>query len=183
MSKERRPVDEKMCRQVQLLLGGGATGEEAAEIVGVSTGTISRIRKAGFDMETFRKNTEERKEREKKAAEEPQLRFPMKVEKVEETDAGLKITARQPEEMPGQISMDLQTAEEKPEMSDTVKLMRFLAGRFDTAEKSNALGTAMINENLVKINENMVKAMMSIDRKMSSIWDYLGQILRKMDGR
>lgn len=179
MSKERRPVDEKMCRQVQLLLGGGATGEEAAEIVGVSTGTISRIRKAGFDMETFRKNTEERKEREKKAAEEPQLRFPMKVEKVEETDAGLKITARQPEEMPGQIAMDLQPAEEKPGMSDQVKLIRFLAGQTDKICEKITAQAMIINETLLRMLETLAQ----LDLKLPRISDYMGQILRKMDGR
>lgn len=190
--KERTIVTPVLIRQVQLMLAGGATGKEAAEITGTSEGTISRIKKAGFDYDTFVKNTEARR----KTAEDPQwntLRFPMKVEKVEETEDGLKITARQPEqlelqggvdyqmkvneELPGQIGMDLQP--EKPaEMSDQVKMMRFLAGRFDLIEKSQALGVAMINENLVKINENMVKATMSIDRKLSSIWDYLGQILR-----
>ncbi len=177
--KERRPVDEKMCRQVQLLLGGGATGEEAAEIVGVSTGTISRIRKAGFDMETFRKNTEERKEREKKAAEEPQLRFPMNVEKVEETDTGLKITARQPEEMLGQIAMDLQQAEEKPEMSDQVKLIRFLAGRFDALEKKIEASDEKQSSDVAALCQWIVVACTKIDK----VNDYMGQILRKMDGR
>lgn len=149
--KERRPVDEKMCRQVQLLLGGGATGEEAAEIVGVSTGTISRIRKAGFDMETFRKNTEERKEREKKAAapQEP------------ETPGGVDYQARVNEEMPGQIEMDLKpAAEEKPEMSDQAKMMRFLGGKFGDTDAVLA----------------------SIDEKLGKLYDYLGQVLRKMDG-
>ena len=197
--KERAIITPGLIRQVQLMLAGGATGKEVAEITGTSEGTISRIKRAGFDYEQFQKNTEARR----KTAEEPQwntLRFPMKVEKVEETEDGLKITARQPEqlelqggvdyqvkvneELPGQIGMDLQP--EKPaEMSDQVKMMRFLAGRFDLIEKSQALGVAMINENLVKINENlvkinenMVKATMSIDRKLSSIWDFLGQILR-----
>ena len=62
------------------------------------------------------------------------------------------------EQIAGQMKMDL--PEDKPEMSDTVKMMRFLAGRFDLIEKSQALGVAMINENLAKI------------------YDYLGQILR-----
>lgn len=180
--KERKPVNEKMCRQVQLLLGGGATGEEAAEIVGVSTGTISRIRKAGFDMETFRKNTEERKEREKKAAEEPQLRFPMKVEKVEETDAGLKITARQAEEMPGQISMDLQPAEEKPEMSDTVKMMRFIASQADKIVNQGKQNEEVLKRIWTKLDEQMQMEARILDMMIRNN-DALGQILRKMDGR
>lgn len=170
MSKERKPVNEKMCRQVQLLLGGGATGEEAAEIVGVSTGTISRIRKAGFDMETFRKNTEERKEREKKAAEPREL----------ELQGGVDYQVRVNEEMPGQIAMDLQTpAEEKPEMSDQVKLIRFLAGRFDTLEKKIEASDEKQASDVAALCRWIVVACTKIDK----VNDYLGQILRKMDGR
>ena len=168
--KERKPVDEKMCRQVQLLLGGGATGEEAAEIVGVSTGTISRIRKAGFDMETFRKNTEERKEREKKAAAPQEL----------ELQGGVDYQVRVNEEMPGQIAMDLKTpAEEKPEMSDQVKLIRFLAGRFDALEKKIEASDEKQSNDVAALCQWIVVACTKIDK----VNDYMGQILRKMDGR
>ena len=168
--KERKPVNEKMCRQVQLLLGGGATGEEAAEIVGVSTGTISRIRKAGFDMETFRKNTEERKEREKKAAAPQEL----------ELQGGVDYQVRVNEEMPGQIEMDLQTpAEEKPEMSDQVKMMRFLAGRFDTLDKTLREEIENTNGNI----EALARWIVNVCTAIGKTNDYLGQILRKMDGR
>lgn len=166
--KERKPVNEKMCRQVQLLLGGGATGEEAAEIVGVSTGTISRIRKAGFDMETFRKNTEERKEREKKAAAPQEL----------ELQGGVDYQVRVNEETPGQIEMDLQTpAEEKPEMSDQVKMMRFLAGRFDALEKKLEAAEKERKED----TEAMAGWIVNVCTAIGKTNDYLGQILRRMD--
>lgn len=166
--KERKPVNEKMCRQVQLLLGGGATGEEAAEIVGVSTGTISRIRKAGFDMETFRKNTEERKEREKKAAAPQEL----------ELQGGVDYQVRVNEEMPGQIEMDLQTpAEGKPEMSDQVKMMRFLAGRFDALEKKLEAAEKERKEDTAAMAGWIVNVCTAIGKTN----DYLGQILRRMD--
>lgn len=166
--KERAIITPGLIRQVQLMLAGGATGKEVAEITGTSEGTISRIKRAGFDYEQFKKNTEARRKTVPEPKQEPE---PL------ELQGGVDYQVRVNEELPGQIGMDLQP--EKPaEMSDQVKMMRFLAGRFDLIEKSQALGVAMINENLVKINENMVKATMSIDRKLSSIWDFLGQILR-----
>ena len=171
--KERAIITPVLIRQVQLMLAGGATGKEAAEITGTSEGPISRIKKAGFDYEQFQKNTEARR-KPTEAHQWNTLRFPMKVEKVEETEDGLKITARQPQQMElqggvdyqvqvneqlaGQMKMDL--PEEKTELSGTVKMMRFLAGRFDALEKSQALGVSMINLNLEKI------------------CDYMGQILR-----
>ena len=171
--KERTIITPVLIRQVQLMLAGGATGKEAAEITGTSEGTISRIKKAGFDYDTFVKNTEARR----KPAEAPEeKREPEQLELQGGVDYQVKVN----EELPGQIGMDLQP--EKPaEMSDQVKMMRLLAGKFGNVEGKIELlnaTAAMMNENLVKINENMVKATMSIDRKLSSIWDYLGQILR-----
>ena len=60
------------------------------------------------------------------------------------------------EELEGQIGMDLQP--EKPEMSDQVKMMRFLAGKFDEVDPSKQLTV--------------------IGMKLDKISDYLGQILR-----
>lgn len=192
--KERTTITPVLIRQVQLMLAGGATGKEAAEITGTSEGTISRIKKAGFDYDTFVKNTEARR----KTAEDPQwntLRFPMKVEKVEETEDGLKITARQPEqlelqggvdyqmkvneELPGQIGMDLQPAEEKPGMSDQVKMMRFLAGQTDKICEKITAQAMIINETLLRMLETLAQ----LELKLPRISDYMGQILRKMDGR
>lgn len=77
------------------------------------------------------------------------------------------------EQCAGQISMDeLQPAEDqKPEMSDTVKLMRFLAGKFDELEKKREADELAINIQIKGV-------MQRIDR----MTDYLAQILRKMDG-
>ena len=177
--KERAIITPGLIRQVQLMLAGGATGKEVAEITGTSEGTISRIKKAGFDYEQFQKNTEARRmvvhHRTPITQENAMDPMHMDPEKLE-LQGGVDYQVKVNEELPGQIGMELEP--EKPEMSDQVKMMRFLAGRFDLIEKSQALGVAMINENMVKINENMVKATMSIDRKLSSIWEFLGQILR-----
>ena len=177
--KERAIITPGLIRQVQLMLAGGATGKEVAEITGTSEGTISRIKKAGFDYEQFQKNTEARRKPPRENLWPVEfIRQEMEKQEPEqlELQGGVDYQVKVNEELPGQIGMELEP--EKPEMSDQVKMMRFLAGRFDLIEKSQALGVAMINENLVKINENMVKATMSIDRKLSSIWDFLGQILR-----
>ena len=139
--KERAIITPVLIRQVQLMLAGGATGKEAAEITGTSEGTISRIKKAGFDYDTFVKNTEARR----KTAEVPEKK-PEQLELQGGVDYQVKVN----EELPGQIGMELEP--EKPaEMSNQVKMMRFLAGRFEIIEKSDALGVAMINENLGKI--------------------------------
>lgn len=135
---------------MQIMLAG-AKAKEVAGLLGISETTVSRIKAAGFSAEQYEKNTAARKAEEKKP--EVVLKpFPMDPPPAEEQCAG-------------QISMeDLQAEAQKPEMSDTVKLMRFLAGKFDSLESTEALWAAMVSA------------------KLDTVIDYLGQILRKMDG-
>ena len=122
-----------------------------AEVYPVDASTVGKIIASG-SWEGYCRFKDEKaaKQRERKAkkAEPKQL----------ELQGGVDYQVQVNEQLAGQMKMDL--PEEKTEMSDTVKMMRFLAGRFDLIEKSQALGVAMINENLAKI------------------YDYLGQILR-----
>ena len=147
--KERAIITPVLIRQVQLMLAGGATGKEAAEITGTSEGTISRIKKAGFDYDTFVKNTEARR----KTAEVPEK----KPEQLE-LQGGVDYQVQVNEQLAGQMKMDL--PEEKTEMSDTVKMMRFLAGRLDAMEKSQ------------------VEELGYVIERLGRICDYMGQILR-----
>ena len=162
--KERAIITPGLIRQVQLMLAGGATGKEVAEITGTSEGTISRIKKAGFDYDTFLKNTEARR---KPARENlwPVEFIRQEMEKQEpeqlELQGGVDYQVKVIEELPGQIGMDLQP--EKPEMSDQVKLMRFLGGKLGNIEGK----TDFLNVTAALINENLGK-----------IYDALGQILR-----
>ena len=156
--KERAIITPGLIRQVQLMLAGGATGKEVAEITGTSEGTISRIKKAGFDYDTFLKNTEARRKPPREnlwpvefIRQEMEKQEPEKLELQGGVDYQVKVI----EELPGQIGMDLQP--EKP-VSDQVKMMRFLAGKFDEVDPSKQLTV--------------------IGMKLDKISDYLGQILR-----
>lgn len=149
-------ITQDLCRMVELMMKGGAKPQEIGERLGISKTTVSRIKTAGYDAEQYRKNTTERVEKENladKAAEG--IQFPLKVEHVIVEDGGVEIVCRRPEEqVPGQISMDLQPAEEqKAEMSDQVKLMRFQAAQVE-----------------------------KITTKLDKLIDYMAQILRKLDG-
>ena len=159
-------ITQDLCRMVELMLKGGAKQKEVGERLGISKATVSRIKTAGYDAEQYRKNTTERVEKENQAEEEEKIRFPLTVEKVEATEDGISVVARQEEEqVPGQICMNLQPAEEqKQEMSDQTKLMRFIAGQVDKRERNAQIYTGEIITHMAKIE------------------DYLAQILRKMDG-
>ena len=123
MKKERVVIDQKMCRMVELMLKGGAAPKEISEQLNISKTTVSRIKSAGFSAEQYEKDKTQRviEEKTKATAEEQPEREP---------------------EVPGQMQMqlpvDYMTAKmereittEKPEMSDQVKMMRFVASQVD----------------------------------------------------
>ena len=141
-------ITQDLCRMVELMLKGGAKPQEIGERLGISKTTVSRIKTAGFDAEQYRKNTE------KRVAEENGVRTSQQVLDVEETEHGIIITDRARMQQPGQISIDdLPAEEQKAEMSDQVKLMRFQAAQVE-----------------------------KITSKLDKVIDYMAQILRKLDG-
>ena len=153
-------ITQDLCRMVELMLKGGAQQKEVGERLGISKATVSRIKTAGYDAEQYRKNTTERVEKEnlaEKTEEEKQIlgiRYPLTVEKVEMSEGGASVTARQAEErVEGQMEMELPLPVTITAEDLQVKLMRFQAAQVEK-----------ILAKLEKINDN------------------LSQILRKMDG-
>ena len=159
-------ITQDLCRMVELMLKGGAQQKEVGERLGISKATVSRIKTAGYDAEQYRKNTTERVEKENQAEEQIIIPIkPGKVIRVDQKPDEITVTEMEEEQVPGQICMDLKPAEEqKPEMSDQTKLMRFLAGKFGDEYELISACMGSLTHHLVKIE------------------DYLAQILRKMDG-
>ena len=143
MKKDRTVITQELCDHVKILLAGGATTLKAAEITKTGHATISRIKKAGFSAEVYKQNTIQQREK--------------KTEPEEKTE---------PEQVPGQIRMDLTQAEEpKTEMSDQTKMMRFLAGRLDVIEKSQAVGVDVISMKLDKLNDTLSMILRAIRKE------------------
>ena len=126
---ERTVITQELCRKAQIMLAG-ADVKEVADLLGIGATTLRRIRRCNFSAEEYRKNLEARKE--------PK-------EKPEEKQAE--------EQVPGQISMELPQKEEKPEMSEAVKMMRFQAAQVD---KLYMMLNA-INDNLCQMLRMMQK--------------------------
>lgn len=171
-------ITQDLCRMVELMLKGGAQQKEVGERLGISKATVSRIKTAGYDAEQYRKNTTERVEKENLAEVNIPL-VPGKVLRADQNANGITVTEMEEEQVPGQICMDLQPAEEqKPEMSEQTKMMRFMAGQIDRIDaRLRSLETREQTTNmsiLLKSDE--------ITTRMDKIIDYLAQILRKLDG-
>ena len=123
MSKEKTVINQELCDHIKALLGGGLTQKQAAKFAKISAATVSRIQAAGFSVITYNHNTEVRRVEEKKKA----------------IDAVIPDEQAE-EQVPGQISMELTekpAEEEKPEMSDQTKMMRFLAGKLTSWNRTN----------------------------------------------
>ena len=156
MSKEKTVINQELCDHIKALLGGGLTQKQAAKFAKISAATVSRIQAAGFSVITYNHNTEVRRVEDKKKA----------------IDAVIPDEQAE-EQVPGQISMELpekHAEEEKPEMSDQTKMMRFLAGKFNEMEQNQQI---CIGELILQVGK--------IQDSMNQVKDYMAQILRRMD--
>ena len=130
--EKRTVVDEKLCRHVEILMKGGAKGNEVAEMLGISEITVSRIKLAGFSYETFLERNKLRRKKEN-APKEPAEG-----------------------QIEGQIEMELRPAEEqKPEAGDQVKMMRFQAHMTEEITKKIEQAEVEICTKLDRLNDTL----------------------------
>ena len=130
--KKRAEIDEKLCRHVEILMKGGANGVEVAEMLDISPVTVSRIKNAGFNYEAFLERNQLRRKKEREKEKEP-------------TEGQIQ----------GQMEMDLKPAEEKPEMSEQTKMMRFQAHQADRIVKAIEESAVMLNTKLDRLNDTL----------------------------
>lgn len=104
---KKTQITEQICKQARLMRKGGANQTEIGKLLGINPCTVSRMEKAEFDFAKYQELLKERRAKERKQPE----------------------TEVAEEQVPGQIEMDLTTT--KAEMSEQVKMMRFIAGQVD----------------------------------------------------
>ena len=122
MKKERPVIDQKMCRMVELLMKGGAKPREIHEQMGISSATISRIKTAGFSAMQYAANTALRVQNAKAGTWVPE----------EEEEAGqIRMEMLPVDYTAAAAQIEREITTEKPEMSDQVKMMRFVASQVD----------------------------------------------------
>lgn len=146
MMKDRITIDEKLCRKVQLMLGSGASTGEVAELMGVSTATVSRIKKAGYSAKQYEENTKQRLMDEKK-----------KTGATISAEEVIAAVTAEGEQVPGQMEMDL--TPKTPEMSDQTKMMRFQAHQ---ADRIMMMQQGIMNK-LEKVNDTLSQILRRMD--------------------
>ena len=120
MKKERVVIDQKMCRMVELMMKGGASTSEISEQMKISKATISRIKTAGFSALQYAANTALRVQNAKAGTWVP-----------EAEEAEGQIQMEMPVDYTEAARMEREITTEKPEMSDQVKMLRFVASQVD----------------------------------------------------
>ena len=132
-----KQITQEKCDVAKFLFRNGNSMKVIAQTLRVNPSTVSKIKTAGFNLEKYlenrKANNRQTAENKKKAAEE-------QPEVIDYTTAPIE----------GQMEMDLTPTEpeKKPEMSDSTKMMRFLAGQ--VGEIVKALNA--ITEELKKLN-------------------------------
>lgn len=158
---KRTQITETVCKQAQLMRRGGANQTEIGKLLGVNPCTISRIEAAGFDLETYQANRKAQREKEK-AAKRPAVELVYDAEIAEEYRKEQE--AKAAEELPGQLRMDL-TTEEKPEMTDQVKMMRFQAHQADRIVKAIEENAVMLNTKLDRLNDTLCMILRAVRKE------------------
>ena len=158
---KRTQITETVCKQAQLMRRGGANQTEIGKLLGVNPCTISRIEAAGFDLETYQTNRKAQREKEK-AAKRPAVELVYDPGIAEEYRKEQE--AKAAEELPGQLKMDL-TPEEKPEMTDQVKMMRFQAHQADRIVKAIEENAVMLNTKLDRLNDTLCMILRAVRKE------------------
>ena len=136
-----------------------------AEVYPVDASTVGKIIASG-SWEGYCRFKDEKaaKQRERKAKQTQPKQL--------ELQGGVDYQVQVNEQLAGQMKMDL--PEEKTEMSDTVKMMRFLAGRLDVLEKLVGCAAQQQQDNTIDVCGMITRMCTAIEKTN----DYLGQILR-----
>ena len=183
MAEKRIEITQGLCRQVQLLIKGGASNKEAGEITGTSAATVSRIRSANYDAFKYQQNTEARRG----------YKLPVHhggtFHKWVHTDEGMKCIEvraedlvkndlqeeKKEDQVPGQLRMFIPGENQPPvPLIDENKLMRFLAGKMEQQ-------AAKQDELMRELGRELGGMLIDIIKKLDKINDNLCQIMRRMD--
>ena len=131
VEKKKTRITQEDCDIARFFTRRGMKMKQIAEVLKVDSSTICKMKAADFQLDRYLENRKEsnRKDAERKAA----LKAAQEAEKPEPAE----------DQVQGQIEMDLQAAEaklnipaeEKPEMSEQTKLMRFQAHQADRIVK------------------------------------------------
>lgn len=188
MDKEHTKIDQKLCDTVRMMMAGkDAKVSQVVELLGISQATVNRIRQAGYSLEQFNKDKSRRNERkkelkEKRAGNTLDTFF---TKEAKEAVINMPLPETEQEQVPGQICMDLQPAEEQRNSNSELEQLL-------TAINSRMKVTDELLEKVIENQSSLLKyiagktnllggALGKMIDRIERQNDFLGQILRRMD--
>lgn len=134
MAEKRAVINQKTCDMVRLMMAGKPKMKTVADMLGIGKTSVQRIVAAEYDYTKYLMNTDRRRIEEKNAKADAAIqRLNEAIEKERAAQKAESVL------IPGQIRMEIPervVEAEKPEMSDQVKMMRFIAGQVDRIVKA-----------------------------------------------
>ena len=171
MPKERLKITQPLCVTAKFMLDRGAGAAETAKLLEISNSTLTRIQAAGFDAEKYAQLLADRRAEDQRKREELKEALKPRPEKLTDEKFKELLAMSHPEELQGQISMDLTGTEEKQPAEEQTEIPPF----YNWIERT-------IYDNTMKIVTaqygSVQKSETKLEMKLDKIYDMLGQILR-----
>ena len=123
-------VTQEDCDVARFFTKRGMKGKDIATMLKVSASTVSNIKAADFHLDQYLEMMKESKRKEAANRKKKEVREEMLEQHRKDREWIEEHSKPAEEQITGQMKMDLKTeepAEEKPEMSDMTKMMRFQA--------------------------------------------------------
>lgn len=149
VEKKTARITQEDCDCARFLMRKGYTVKSIANTLKCDPSTVSKIKAAEFRLEAYLENRKESNRKDADRKKKEKMRAELREQAAKDRETIMEQEKRRAQ-LAGQMEMDLQPekAEEKPEMSEAVKMKRFLAGQIGEIVK--ALNG--ITEELKKLN-------------------------------
>lgn len=149
VEKKTARITQEDCDCARFLMRKGYTVKSIANTLKCDPSTVSKIKAADFRLEAYLENRKESNRKDADRKKKEKMRAELREQAAKDRETIMEQEKRRAQ-LTGQMEMDLQPekAEEKPEMSEAVKMKRFLAGQIGEIVK--ALNG--ITEELKKLN-------------------------------
>lgn len=153
VEKKTARITQEDCDCARFLMRKGYTVKSIANTLKCDPSTVSKIKAADFRLEAYLENRKESNRKDADRKKKEKMRAELREQAAKDREAIQEQEKKRQAQLAGQMEMDLQPekAEEKPEMSEAVKMKRFLAGQIGEIVK--ALNG--ITEELKKLNESL----------------------------
>lgn len=149
VEKKTARITQEDCDCARFLMRKGYKIKTIANTLKCDPSTVSKIKTADFRLEKYLENRKESNRKDADRKKKEKVRAELREQAAKDRETIMEQEKRRAQ-LTGQMEMDLQPekAEEKPEMSEAVKMKRFLAGQIGEIVK--ALNG--ITEELKKLN-------------------------------